>query len=165
MINGPKCCKERMARWMYVDDNDMPREFWQCQTCGKQKALYRWPWKWLWIRVNRNDLPNGNFKPIWWLGNVRGLVGIYDGTLLFTVIPFNRIVNFLVSIYYWFRYCPNNKWKDELEKEYLRGEVVGEKRELIRRKVIIGELHNVIKDETDLETVLRATYSAIDKLW
>jgi hypothetical protein len=106
-------------------------EVWRCLKCGKELDPYPRPWRWLWVRVKRTDLRNEIFEPSWWLGSVGSLQHWYDASVLFTVIPLNRIVDAAVRIYHWLRYCHGDKWSSDLAESYQRGKREGEANAMI----------------------------------
>jgi len=109
--------------------------------CDKERELYPKPWRWLWVRIRREDLDDQVIKPAPWLGFV-GSMRWFDGTMLFTVIPFNRVVDGITAVYNWIRYSYGDKYVRELWVYYRRGKRDGEK---VARCVIRDRLNAVIE--------------------
>jgi len=154
-MNGPRCCGQPMALWQHAPgetwttrvprprsvrrDQDVWR-VWLCLECGKERDFYPRPWRWLWVTAAHRDLMDGDYKPVWWLGQVGSLRGFHFDTVTFTVMPFNKLVDLAVRAYNWCRYAgTGDRWTNELEEHYRRGLSDGEARARVRERTRIQE--------------------------
>ena len=80
-------------------------DVWRCPKCGRKRNLYPRPWRWLWASASRDDIDDGVFSPVPWLGEVPG-VGWRRHERLLAIIPLNVILGVAVRLYWRLR-CPD----------------------------------------------------------
>lgn len=138
-MKAPKCCGDPMVSYVTEVDGRYIK-LWRCEECEREKKLYRWPWTWFWFRVSRNDLHDEITHKRLWLGHVASLFEWHDGTMTFTVMPLNVIIDVVVNTFKWLRHRQPKKWQEELAAQYSNGKAQGRSEERVRTSVMLRQL-------------------------